>query len=64
MAKNLRAKLPKDDTLVIHDVNTSATANFTKEVGQKGVHVAENVREVAEKSVRCPHPKNATLNPL
>ncbi|KAK7703506.1 hypothetical protein SLS57_010945 [Botryosphaeria dothidea] len=50
MAKNLRAKLPKDDTLVIHDVNTNATANFTKEIGQKGVHVAENVREVAEKS--------------
>lgn len=52
MAKNLRAKLPKNDTLVVHDVNTKATASFANEVGQQGVHVAADVREVAEKSVR------------
>ncbi|KAH7063333.1 NAD binding domain of 6-phosphogluconate dehydrogenase-domain-containing protein [Macrophomina phaseolina] len=50
MAKNLRAKLPKNDTLVVHDVNTKATASFANEVGQQGVHVAADVREVAEKS--------------
>lgn len=52
MAKNLRAKLPKEDTLVIHDINTAALSKFKQESGSQSVHVAENVREVAEKSVR------------
>lgn len=51
MAKNLRAKLPKDDTLVVHDINTNALSKFEKEVGSKGVYIAPDVREVAEKSV-------------
>ncbi|GME24475.1 3-hydroxyisobutyrate dehydrogenase [Neofusicoccum parvum] len=50
MAKNLRAKLPKEDTLVIHDINTAALSKFKQESGPQSVHVAENVREVAEKS--------------
>ncbi len=51
MAKNLRAKMPKEDTLVINDQNTETTAKFVEEVGD-GVEVAKSVRELAEKSVR------------
>ena len=53
MAKNLRAKMSKGDTLVINDRDTEATAKFVEEVGD-GVEVAKSVREVAEKSVRRP----------
>jgi 3-hydroxyisobutyrate/3-hydroxypropionate dehydrogenase len=62
MAKNLRAKLPKEDTLVINDVNTDATTRFVEEVGiatssvgpanrDLGIYVAKSPREVADKSV-------------
>ncbi|KAF2143627.1 uncharacterized protein K452DRAFT_246885 [Aplosporella prunicola CBS 121167] len=51
MAKNLRAKLPKEDTLVVHDINKDATSRLVKEVGGKGgVKVADTVRQVAEES--------------
>jgi hypothetical protein len=50
MAKNLRAKIPAEDTLFVHDVNTAATKKFLDEHPQ-GVRVAANVREVAEKAV-------------
>jgi 3-hydroxyisobutyrate dehydrogenase-like beta-hydroxyacid dehydrogenase len=50
MAKNLRAKIPAEDTLFVHDVNTAATKKFLEEHPQ-GVRVAANVREVAEKAV-------------
>lgn len=49
MARNLRNKLPESDTMVIHDVNPAVTEQFVKEVGR--VSIAENVRELAEKSV-------------
>lgn len=49
MAQNLRAKLPSSDNLIIHDVNSEATARFVKE--NSNVEVAEDVRDVAEKSV-------------
>ncbi|KAF2009927.1 hypothetical protein BU24DRAFT_427958 [Aaosphaeria arxii CBS 175.79] len=49
MAKNLRAKLPAEDTLFVHDVNTAATSKFLEE-HPEGVRVADNVREVAEKA--------------
>lgn len=53
MAKNLRAKIPAEDTLFVHDVNTAATKQFLDEHPQ-GVKVAKNVREVAENAVsRC-----------
>ena len=55
MAKNLRAKIPESDTLVICDVNTDATKKFVDEFGVKGkgslVEIAANSREVAERSV-------------
>jgi len=47
MAKNLRAKIPAEDTLFIHDVNAAATQKFLEE-NPSGVHIAGNVREVAE----------------
>ena len=50
MAKNLRAKIPEGDILVIHDVNKAATAKFVEDVGT-GVEVLETPREVAERSV-------------
>ena len=50
MAQNLRKKISSSDTLIIHDVNPAVTEQFAQEVGN--VTVAQNVREVAEKSVR------------
>jgi carbamoylphosphate synthase small subunit len=50
MAKNLRTKLPAEDKLVIHDVDTKALETFAREAGSS-THVAKNAREVAEKSV-------------
>lgn len=47
MAKNLRAKIPAEDTLFVQDVNTAASKKFLEEHPQ-GVRVAANVREVAE----------------
>lgn len=57
MAKNLRAKMPKEDTLFIRDRNTEIMAKFVDEVGN-GVEVANSAREVAEKSVRRPFPSS------
>jgi len=51
MCMNLRAKIPSSDEIIIHDVNPQVTAKFCSEHKQ-GVHIAQNVREVAEKSVR------------
>jgi len=57
MAKNLAAKLPAGDNLVIYDVNKTSTTNFTKEwatmdnINSVKIDVAENTAEVAEKSV-------------
>lgn len=63
MAKNLRAKIPATDSLVIYDRNTDATTRFAQEVGiaassdgaleiGTGIEVARGPREVAERSVR------------
>jgi len=56
MATNLKAKMGESDTLIIHDVNSESTKKFVEE--NPGTEVAQNVREVAEKSV-C-----ATPSPL
>lgn len=50
MAKNLRAKIPEGDTLVVHDISKEATARFVEQVGT-GVEVLGTPREVAERSV-------------
>lgn len=51
MAKNLRAKIPAEDTLFVHDVNTAASKQFLEE-HPSGVRVADNVRQLAENAVR------------
>jgi len=52
MAKNLRAKIAKEDTLTVFDVNTASTKRLTEETDAK-VHVAASPKEVAEMSVRA-----------
>ena len=52
MARNLRARLPSEDHLIVHDKNVQATSSFAQEMGGSNVVIATSVREVAEKSVR------------
>jgi 3-hydroxyisobutyrate dehydrogenase len=63
MAKNLRAKIPASDTLIVRDVNEEAAKRFVAEAQEAArnngaganegrVEIAENAREVAERSVR------------
>lgn len=74
MAKNLRAKIPASDTLVVCDVREDVTRQFVEEIrAEKSssgaapgpvrcVEVAANAREVAEKSetiiTSLPEPKH------
>jgi len=58
MAKNLRAKMSKDDNMVVFDVNQHAVKQLAKELGsqsnatQTGETVlARDARQVAEQSV-------------
>lgn len=53
MAKNLRAKLPKEDTLYIQDVNSAATEKFMSTGLDENVKVASSPRELAENAVCC-----------
>lgn len=66
MAKNLRAKIPATDTLIIRDVNEAASKRFVEETqetvrsnglepGSMKVVVAQNAREIAEQSVSKKH---------
>ncbi|KAK2745365.1 hypothetical protein FQN55_006271 [Onygenales sp. PD_40] len=51
MARNLRSKIPKSDTLVICDANAETTQRFLREdSGGLKVEVAANPHQVAEKS--------------
>ncbi len=63
MAKNLRAKVPETDSMIIFDTNAAATKRFAEEVGiaasgvgaagkGPGIHIASSPREVAESSVQ------------
>ena len=63
MAKNLRARIPASDTLIVRDVNEKVTKRFVAEVqeaacssvaNENRVEIADNAREVAEKSVSMP----------
>lgn len=49
MARNLRAKIPESDTLVVCDANASVAQKFVAEATGK-VEVASNARQVAEES--------------
>ncbi|KAL5400036.1 hypothetical protein PMIN06_001073 [Paraphaeosphaeria minitans] len=63
MARNLRAKIPAEDTLFVQDVNTAASKKFLQE-NPAGVRVADNVREIAEKAetiITClPEPQHVS----
>ncbi|PZD43477.1 MmsB, 3-hydroxyisobutyrate dehydrogenase beta-hydroxyacid dehydrogenase [Pyrenophora tritici-repentis] len=69
MAKNLRAKIPAEDTLFVHDVNTAATERFSEEYPHR-VTVASSVREVAENaetiitSLPAPHHVKAVFKEM
>ena len=63
MANNLRAKIPASDTLIVRDVNEDVMKRFAAEARETAqsngacpnecqVEIAQNAREVAEKSVR------------
>ncbi|KAJ5431511.1 Dehydrogenase multihelical [Penicillium cf. griseofulvum] len=62
MAKNLRAKIPASDTLIVRDVNEESMKRFAAEAretaqsngagaNQGRVEIAQSAREVAEKSI-------------
>lgn len=51
MARNLRAKIPESDTLVIYDTNTATTQKFLSEAAGKNIEVASLPKDVAERSV-------------
>lgn len=69
MAKNLRAKIPQSDKLVICDRNTNATDSFLREVGADTqgdgrVEVVKTPRKVAEQSVSPLLPASALAEGL
>ena len=60
MAKNLRAKIPRTDKLVICDRNQEATSSFVQEAeagssGAQEIEVVSTPRKVAEQAVSDAH---------
>lgn len=51
MAKNLWAKIPEDDKLIICDTNSETTSRFLKEDKGTKIEVTDYPRELAENSV-------------
>ena len=51
MAKNLRAKIPESDSMIVFDVNSASVERFVKEAEPSKVEVAKGPRDVAQKSV-------------
>lgn len=51
MAKNLREKLPKDDVLLVNDINHRACDAFVKELSGYAVRASPSAREIAEQAV-------------
>ena len=54
MAKNLRAKIPETDELIVCDAVPATTSQFLAEHANTHTQAAGNPREVAEKSVSAP----------
>ena len=52
MAKNLRAKIPEEDSMMVFDVNSSSCKKFTQEATPANIQIAKGPREVAEYAVR------------
>lgn len=72
MAKNLRAKIPASDTLIVRDVNEDVMKQFVAEAQETTqsngagandgqVEIAQSAREVAEKSVSGYPPCGSSL---
>ena len=51
MARNLRAKIPEEDTMTIFDVNSASTEKLLSELPALKLSVAKSPQEVAHKSV-------------
>ena len=57
MARNLRAKIPAEDTLLVWDVNPEASQRVVTEEQQNGatnIKVADGARQIAEEAVQSP----------
>jgi 3-hydroxyisobutyrate/3-hydroxypropionate dehydrogenase len=53
MASNLRKKIPKESTLYINDIDTTAVEQFLKEHDSYGpVKVFNSAKEITEHSVK------------
>ena len=50
MARNLRAKMPADEVLVIQDINRAVSEKFARE-HPNNVRIVDEVRDLAEQSV-------------
>lgn len=65
MAKNLRAKIPASDTLIVHDVNEQTMRQFVDEAKTTStgpVEFTDSARTVAEKSVSLVRHWNQKFN--
>ncbi len=52
MARNLRSKIPREDSLMVYDVNSQSTKSFKEEIGaREGVEVARDLSQVVEQCV-------------
>jgi 3-hydroxyisobutyrate dehydrogenase len=70
MARNLRAKIPASDNLIVHDVNEEAMRKLVDEAKAAGgntqaVQITDSARALAEKAVRfASHLLNVLFNLL
>lgn len=51
MAKNLSAKIPKEDILTVYDVNAASLDKLKSEAASDKLIIAKSPREVAHNSV-------------
>ena len=52
MANNLRAKMPEEDLLVVHDIDQDVVKKFVDGSGEKRVEMESDVKALAERCVR------------
>lgn len=50
MARNLRANIPAEDALYVHDINSASSERFLAD-HIEGVRVAKDVRSIANQAV-------------
>lgn len=62
MAKNIRQKIPANNTLIIYDINVEAMKQFISDYGRESnVWAASSPREVAEHAVRSAASRPVTV---